>query len=578
MSVLLYGPGAGPIQAVPEVVSRVAMARNGGGGEDPSASSSSPYWRVDVPSVGAGERYTFEVTMPDGHVFTRRDPWARETDFDTDVCTVVNPAAFCWSPFARPDKDELVMYQCHIGTFTGRNDPGAASATAPGTFAALTQKLDYIAGMGFNCLQLLPHTEYGGQWGYNPRLMHAVHGRYGTPEDFAALVDASHSRGISVFVDLALHHGAANLNSLWEYDGWAEDANGGIYFEGGGKTDWGRSFAFWKDEVREYLAATVDTWLGDYNCDGVRVDSAHSLPPDFVRQVTGRIRQRFPDRVIVGEYSPEGAQAIHDFDFDAVWLLSTCDNAASMSNSWKENIGRLESLVVLRSGYTKNYQCIKFCLGSHDQCGKRPGHTHDLGYWAGRFGGHGDWKARALGRMWWGVMVAGQGIPMMFMGSETHQGGHWHTTHDTSFDWGLLEDTPDTFGAEGAAHVAAANCVRTAHKALTSGSARVMHSDAINGVLAVERFHEPSGERLICVVNAGTGQWEANGTYGINVGPSWGAGVGGAFVEVYNSQSVEFGGWAGSGNADRGEIGQVGESLPLVVPKLGVLILKQVAS
>ena len=46
-----------------------------------------------------------------------------------------------------------------------------------------------------------------------------------------------------------LRRGAANLNSLWEYDGWAEAENGGIYFEGGGKTDWGRSFAFWKDEV-----------------------------------------------------------------------------------------------------------------------------------------------------------------------------------------------------------------------------------------------------------------------------------------------------------------------------------------
>lgn len=100
----------------------------------------------------------------------------------------------------------------------GRND--ADAMMTPGTFAALTRKLKYIADMGFTCLQLLPHTEFGGQWGYNPRLMHSVHGPYGTPEDFAALVDAAHARGIAVFVDLALHHGAANGNSLWEYDGW----------------------------------------------------------------------------------------------------------------------------------------------------------------------------------------------------------------------------------------------------------------------------------------------------------------------------------------------------------------------
>lgn len=325
----------------------------------------------------------------------------------------------------------------------------------------------------------------------------------------------------------------------------------------------------------EYLAASVDTWFGDYNCDGVRIDSAHSLPPEFVRRVTGRIRQKFPDRFIVGEYSPEGSQPLHDFDFDAVWLLSTCDNAASMSNSWKGNIGRLESLICLRPGYDKNYQCVKFCLGSHDQCGKRPGHTHDLGHWAGRFGGHGDWKARALGRMWWGVMAAGQGLPMMFMGSETHQGGHWHTTPETSFDWGLLAETPETFGRQGVANVAAANKTRTSHKALTHGASRVLHADAENGVIAVERFHEPSGERMIVVVNAGEQQWDADaGTYGVSVGPSWGDNVGG-FLEVYNSQSEAFGGWVGSGNAEKGVMDQDGETLHLNVPKLSVMIFKQ---
>ena len=510
--------------------------------------------------------------MPGGFTMTRRDPWARETDFDSDVCVVINPNTFSWAEFERPDKDDIIMYQCHVGTFTGRNDEFERE---PGTFAALERKLQYIKDMGFNCIQLLPTTEFGGQWGYNPRLMHSVHGPYGDSETFANLVDAAHRKGIAVFVDLALHHGAANGNSLWEYDGWSDDENGGIYFEGGGKTDWGRSFAFWKSEVCEYLAASVDTWLGDYNCDGVRIDSAHSLPSDFVRQVTGRIRDKYPDRFIVGEFNPEGPGPIHDLGFDAVWLLSTCDNAASMSNTWKGNIERLESLVRLRDGYSFNHQTIKFCLGSHDQCGKRPGHTHDLGYWAGRFGGHHDWKARAMGRMWWGVMCAGQGLPMMFMGSEVHQGGHWHTEWETSFDWGLLNEGPDTFGAGGVANVAAANKVRLEHKALTHGSSKTLHTNAEAGILVVERYHEATNERLIVVVNAGEGQWEANDMYGVYIGPSW-DNVGG-FMEVYNSQSEAFGGWVYSGNAERGVFEQDGEMLPLIIPKHAVLILKQLS-
>jgi 1,4-alpha-glucan branching enzyme len=73
----------------------------------------------------------------------------------------------------------------------------------PGSFAAAALRLDHVAAMGFNAVQLLPHTEFSGMWGYNPRLMHAVHGPYGTAEEFAFFVEAAHQRGIAVFVDLA---------------------------------------------------------------------------------------------------------------------------------------------------------------------------------------------------------------------------------------------------------------------------------------------------------------------------------------------------------------------------------------
>ena len=172
-------------------------------------------------------------------------------------------------------------------------------------------------------------------------------------------------------------------------------------------------------------------------------------------------------------------------------------------------------------------------------------------------------------------MAAGQGLPMLFMGSEAHQGGHWHTTLETSFDWALLDDGPETFGSQGVANVAAANKVRAAHKSLTQGSSRVLHADADNGVLAVERFHEPTRERLIVVVNAGEQQWDDDvGTYGVNIGPSWGDDVGG-FSEIYNSQSAAFGGWAGSGNAERGVFDQEGDMIHINIPKLSVMIIKQ---
>lgn len=59
--------------------------------------------------------------------------------------------------------------------------------------------------------------------------------------------------GLSVIFDAVLHHGAAKDNSLWNYDGWEENGNGGIYHEGGGPTGFGTSFSFWKEEVKQML-------------------------------------------------------------------------------------------------------------------------------------------------------------------------------------------------------------------------------------------------------------------------------------------------------------------------------------
>jgi hypothetical protein len=162
MTLLIYGGAPDPLRgydasAPLPVPARYDMYR------DPNNNAN---WRMEVQQVGAGWRYAFEVTMPGGHTFTRRDPWARETDFDSDVCFVVDPAQFRWSKFDRPKHDELVMYQCHVGTFTGRGDPELG--TSPGTFVALTRKLDHIKNLGFNCLQLLPHTEFRRRVGVQP--------------------------------------------------------------------------------------------------------------------------------------------------------------------------------------------------------------------------------------------------------------------------------------------------------------------------------------------------------------------------------------------------------------------------
>ena len=117
-------------------------------------------------------------------------------------------------------------------------------------------------------------------------------------------------------------------------------------------------------------------------------------------------------------------------------------------------------------------------------------------------------------------------------------------------DWSLIARGGEKWAKEGMACVKAANEVRTQHWALTRGTARVIQADHENGIIVVERHYEgveedgktKMNQRLIVVVNDGDGQWDAEGTYGINVGPPWGE-DGGAFEEIFNSQDEDFGGW-----------------------------------
>eukprot|EP00198_Chlamydomonas_reinhardtii_P005063 XP_001694399.1 predicted protein [Chlamydomonas reinhardtii] len=433
-----------------------------------------------------GGAYCFRLTTHDGHSFTRRDPYARATEYTSDWCYVDDPAAFQWSD--RP--------------------AGSSSASSPapplppGTLAAAAERLEHVAAAGFTAVQLMPLAEYSDVWGYNPRLLMSLHGKYGSPEDMRRFVDRAHQLGLGVIIDVVLHHGAVDGNSLWEYDGWGPDYNGGIYHEGGHDTMWGRGFAFWKREVYDMVQAACVMWLGDYRCDGLRFDSANDLPRDTIQALTYHLHERFPGRILTAEVTPENPQSVHELGFDSVWVHSGYFDIIQQHRAlgrghhgggdWAEgwNLPRLRTVMVLHYGFTHPTQCIKYLLGSHDQVGCHNGGAwyQDLQMIGGRKryavdqygGGRGDWHARSCSRLWWAANVAAAGLPMCFMGTEFAQ-------------------------------------------------------DRANGVVAFERVIE--GEtRLVCVINAGRKHWGA-GDYGVWVGHAEGR-----LEEVFNSQSPLYGG------------------------------------
>jgi len=99
--------------------------------------------------------------------------------------------------FKRPSKDKLVVYELLVRDFTKAQN-----------FKSIEDTLDYLQRLGINAIEFMPLTEFEGNisWGYNPASHMALDKYYGSMESLKSLVDACHSRGMAVILDVVFNH------------------------------------------------------------------------------------------------------------------------------------------------------------------------------------------------------------------------------------------------------------------------------------------------------------------------------------------------------------------------------------
>jgi maltose alpha-D-glucosyltransferase/alpha-amylase len=96
---------------------------------------------------------------------------------------------------------DAIIYQAHVKSFFDSTNDGI------GDFRGLTQKLDYLQGLGITCLWLLPFFPSPlRDDGYDIANYLDVHPSYGTLDDFRALVAAAHARKIKILIELVVNH------------------------------------------------------------------------------------------------------------------------------------------------------------------------------------------------------------------------------------------------------------------------------------------------------------------------------------------------------------------------------------
>jgi alpha-glucosidase len=119
------------------------------------------------------------------------------------------------------------IYQVYVRSFCDGNGDGQ------GDFAGLTGKLDYIKSLGVDAIWLSPiHPSPNRDWGYDVSDYEGVHPDYGTLEDFAALVNAAHAKGLKIILDEVLAHTSD------EHAWFAASRDGDASKKDGPKKDW----------------------------------------------------------------------------------------------------------------------------------------------------------------------------------------------------------------------------------------------------------------------------------------------------------------------------------------------------
>ena len=556
-------------------------------------------WFGFVPGVGQGSLYKYSIVSRDGHSrFDRADPYAFAAEIPPGTASKIwDPSNFEWT-----DEDWMVhraarqsmtaaisIYEVHLGSWMRVPEEG----NRPLTYREAAFRLaDYVSGMGFTHVELMPISEYPAaeSWGYQVVSLYAPSARFGTPDDLMFLVDTLHRKGIGVILDWVPGHFASDSHGLAEFDGTplyepADPIRRKIPI-------WNTfTYNFDSPQVVNFLTSNALYWLQVYHFDGLRVDGIEAMirldfqrekgkwQPNkfggnenlaaiaFLQGLNRKVHETFPGILTFAEDATARPGITRTatsggLGFDYKWDLGWAHD--TLHEYLKHEFGersKYHSQLVFRMHYAFNENYILPL--SHDDT--KPGLRSLLAKMQGD-----DWQMRANLRLLYGYMFTLPGKKLMFMGDEFAQCEEW--AFDKSLDWHLLED-PRHRGIQ--RWVRDLNTQYRAEPALheldchPAGFAWIEADCAKERVLVYLRKGSQETDQILTVCNFSP---ELYRNFRVGVPRS------GRWEEILNSDATLYGG-GGNGNMGGLTPSPIGwnrqpQSLNLVMPALSILVLK----
>ena len=517
-------------------------------------------WELFIPGLGEGLLYKYEIkTRYQGYMVTKADPVGFFSELRPKNASIVwDLDKYRWNDEswmeARGEKQTpdqpISIYEVHLGSWRLKNGWEWL------TYQEMIRDLvPYVKEMGYTHIELLPIAEhpFDGSWGYQVTGFFAPTSRFGTPDDFMALVDACHQEGIGVILDWVPAHFPKDEIGLGFFDGTHlyehEDPRQGSH------PDWGTYiFNFGRNEVRQFLISNALFWLDKYHIDGLRVDAVASMlyldfsreegqwvpnryggrenieAIEFIRGFNTAVHEQFPSVITIAEESTAWGGVSHpvaegglgfNYKWNMGWMHDTLQYIKNdpVYRSYHHGTLTFSLLYAFSERFILPFSHDEVVHLKRSMLDKMPGDV---------------WQKFANLRLLYSYQWSHPGKKLLFMGGEFGQWTEW--SEAKSLDWSLLEADDRHAGLQrlmkrlNELYIAEPSLHQVEYS--WEGFNWVDLHDSRSSILAYSR-HSASGETILVVCNF---------TPVVRYDYRLGVPVPGVYEELLNSDAEAFGG------------------------------------
>lgn len=555
-------------------------------------------WEGFIPEVKKGALYKYFIRALSGEELFKGDPFALYWEQRPKTASITWQLDYNWKDKKWMERRQqhnslqspISVYEVHLGSWR-RPDPNNHEVFY--SYREIAGMLaPYVKEMGFTHVELMPIGEhpFDGSWGYQQTGYYAPTSRYGTPQDFMALVDAFHHEGIGVILDWVPSHFPYDAHGLYRFDG------SHVYeyadMRKGYHPDWNSYiFNYSRNEVKSFLLSNAIYWLDKYHVDGLRVDAVASMihldysrnaggwvaneqggrenleAIAFLKHLNERVYHLFPDTQTIAEestsfYGVSRPTFVGGLGFGMKWMMGWMNDTLAffkkdpLHRKWHQD----EFTFSITYAFSENFMLPL----SHDEV------VHGKSPMVYKMPGD-DWQKFANLRLMYGYMFTHPGTKLLFMGDEFGQTQEWN--YKSELNWNLLQH-PTHLGAQ--RFVKELNRLYKSEPALylkqfdPEGFEWINANDYDNSILAYMRKGATIKDNLIVVLNM-TPVVQENYLLGIPIPGTW--------KEILNSDDPHF---YGSGvmntapiTANKQEYNGKEYTITLRVPPLGMTVMKQ---